>query len=175
MLYAGPTLHLEVFLCEPEAPSENSGTPLMKLRFSYRAFPIVNVQSKCLGHPPMRFLSLSASSKTGSYLFSVCLAEVRSPIGFLNLTELYSSRILPDPVSYRVHPEGLCALSTLLFMAKHPKTSEASMSPSQVLPLEESISAPLRLGFDVANSPETLSMMGWLAPTQCLQSLMGLS
>lgn len=91
----------------------------------------------------MRSLSLSAFSNTGSYFFSVCLAEVCSPISFLSLPELCSSRILPDPVSYRVHPEGLRALSTLLFMVKHPKTSEASISASQVLPLEESILAPL--------------------------------
>jgi len=160
MLYAGPTLHLEVFLHKPEAPSENGGTPLMKLRFSSRAFPIVNVQSRSLGHPPVRFFSLSAFSNTGSSLFSVCLTEICSPTGFLNLSELYSSRILPDPVSYRVHPEGLCALSTLLFMAKHPKMLEASMSTSQVLPLEESISAPLRLEYDQANSPETLLCRG---------------
>jgi hypothetical protein len=139
MLYAGPTLHPEVFLYKPGAPSENGGAPLVKLRFNYRAFPIVNVQSMCFGHPSMRFFSLSAFSNTESHFSKACLTSVCSPTGFLNLSEHYSFRILSDPVSYQTHPEGLRALSTLLFVVKHPKMFGASTSTSRVLPLEESL------------------------------------
>lgn len=154
MLYAGPTLHPEVFLHDLWPPSEDGVAPLMKLRFNSRVFPIVNVQSKSFRHPSVRFVPFRRFRIRKATQFQVCLAWICASTGFLNLPKPYSSRILPDLVSYQVHPEGLDALPAFLFVVKLPKKPGASISPSRVLHLDDSTLAPLGLGCGSANSPE---------------------